>query len=453
MASEKVEAALKQAIEDLVKEKAQLSREVGQLRRQVSELEGALTAERQKVKDVLDALKVGVRDTVASCEAIAVKPRKEVLRLQEDELEELTSPRPPQEDSVDPPMPDLPKSRASHPPLPFWKVPFRRRMQTLCTLLFTWTTPLFVSVAGMVIVLASRNVTAIAVLLIYVGWMFILDDEAPRNGRPWWLIRRVRGLKCIWKCCAEYYPLQLVRTVALPAENNYMFCLHPHGVFSLSHAINFASNGTGFFELFPGIKCFLCTLRQQFKIPFHREYVMGMGAMEVSRDAILNTLSRGPGYSVALVPGGAQEALDAFNGTMRLTILKRKGFVRCALRTGASLVPVISFGENELYVARKGAKRWLIMRLWEKLLKRCYGLASPSAMGRGVFITTCPDPFMLPFRKPVTTVVGKPLALPRLPNPLPEDVDHWHAKYVDALKELFERTAPQYGPGLQLELM
>merc|ERR1712137_745449 len=106
-----------------------------------------------------------------------------------------------------------------------------------------------------------------------------------------------------------------------------MFCLHPHGVFSLTHAINFATNGTGFFDSFPGIKCLLVTLRQQFKIPFHREYLLSLGAIEVSRDALLNTLTRGPGWSgklkfdttqsIAIVPGGAQEALDAFNGTMR----------------------------------------------------------------------------------------------------------------------------------------
>jgi hypothetical protein len=232
-----------------------------------------------------------------------------------------------------------------------------------------------------------------------------------------------------------------------------MFCLHPHGVFSLTHAINFATNGTGFLNKFPGVKCLLATLRQQFKIPFHREYLLSLGVIEASKDALLNTLSRGPGWSIALVPGGAQEALDAFNGTMRLTLLKRKGFVRIALKTGAHLVPVLAFGENELYTAQKGSKRMFIMGLWTKYLKKCYGLASPIAMGRGVFNTSCPDPFMLPFRKPVITVVGRPLVLPRLPDPLASDVDYWHMKYLESLKELFEQTAPKYGPGLQLELV
>lgn len=445
-----VENALKHAIEQLENDKAQLSREVGQLRRQVVELESSLAHERLRVRNVLDAVRAGFEQTVSRCDEAAAEPRREHHNREEDELEEEPTESFPEEPSS--PVDKLPQIRPTHPPFPWWKVPCRRRMQTFGTLIFTWTTPLLWSTIFLIYVAYQRNVYVIACVIAYVSWMFLLDDESPRNGRPWWYIRRIRSMSWIWKLCAEYYPLQLVRTAELPPEKNYLFCLHPHGVFSLTHAINFATNGTGFFDLFPGIKCLLVTLRQQFKIPFHREYLLSLGAIEVSRDALLNTLSRGPGWSIAIVPGGAQEALDALNGTMRLTILKRKGFVRIALRTGASLVPVLAFGENDIYISTKGTKRMFLMRLWTKYLKKCYGLASPVAMGRGVFNTTCPDPFMIPFRKPVTTVVGRPLVLPRIAEPLTSDVDYWHAKYIEALKDLFEQTSPKYGPGMQLEL-
>ena len=47
-----------------------------------------------------------------------------------------------------------------------------------------------------------------------------------------------------------------------------------------------------------------------------------------------------------MIVGGAAESLEAFPGQYRLVLRKRKGFIRIALETGASLVPVFSFGEN-----------------------------------------------------------------------------------------------------------
>ena len=40
-------------------------------------------------------------------------------------------------------------------------------------------------------------------------------------------------------------------------------------------------------------------------------------------------------------------------GTMDLVLLHRKGFVKMALQTGAHLVPVLSFGENDLFTLVK----------------------------------------------------------------------------------------------------
>jgi len=55
------------------------------------------------------------------------------------------------------------------------------------------------------------------------------------------------------------------------------------------------------------------------------------------------------GTVLVVVPGGARESLDWKPGTNVLTLLKRKGFVRVCLETGTPLVPVFSFGENDIY--------------------------------------------------------------------------------------------------------
>lgn len=61
---------------------------------------------------------------------------------------------------------------------------------------------------------------------------------------------------------------------------------------------------------------------------------------------------------------------------------KRKGFVRIALQTGAKLVPVIGFGENDLFdVKEPGPVRRSLM----KLTKSLFGFTLPNPVGMGLF--------------------------------------------------------------------
>ena len=72
----------------------------------------------------------------------------------------------------------------------------------------------------------------------------------------------------------------------------------------------------------------------------------------------------------------------------------------------ASLVPVFSFGENELYVQvsnPKGSK----VRAIQDFLTRYFGFSPPLFHGRGIFNYSFG---LLPYRKPITTV-GKSMTV------------------------------------------
>jgi hypothetical protein len=51
---------------------------------------------------------------------------------------------------------------------------------------------------------------------------------------------------------------------------------------------------------------------------------------------------------LTIVVGGAAESLSARPGTADLTLKRRMGFIKLAMRQGADLVPVFSFGENDV---------------------------------------------------------------------------------------------------------
>jgi len=96
----------------------------------------------------------------------------------------------------------------------------------------------------------------------------------------------------------------------------------------------FGSDGLHFSKHFPGIYPRLLTLQSNFQVPFYRDYIMAHGLASVSKKSCEYILRSGPGNSIAIVVGGAQESLAARPGTLDLTLKKRLGFIKLALVTG-----------------------------------------------------------------------------------------------------------------------
>lgn len=87
------------------------------------------------------------------------------------------------------------------------------------------------------------------------------------GGRRSEFLRRAEA----WRLFAEFFPIKLVQTAPLSPEKNYIFGCHPHGILCFSHFVNFATEGTNFSQIFPGLRPHLIALNYQFWLPFHRE--------------------------------------------------------------------------------------------------------------------------------------------------------------------------------------
>lgn len=89
--------------------------------------------------------------------------------------------------------------------------------------------------------------------------------------------------------------------------------------------------------------------------------------------------------------GGAREFKYMEEGTMDLVLLKRKGFVKMAMLTGAHLVPVLSFGENDLFTLVKNDFTEPIDGIFRKI----FNASAPIVIGKN---------WGLPARKTLVTV-------------------------------------------------
>jgi 2-acylglycerol O-acyltransferase 2 len=218
---------------------------------------------------------------------------------------------------------------------------------------------------------------------------------------------------------------------------------HPHGIISVGVFVNFGTEANRVSEVLKGIKVHGLTLNSQFNMPFWREYLLSMGFCSVSRKSCDYILSqKEKGTAILLVPGGAREALDAHPGTCDLTLGKRKGFIKVALANGADLVPVLGFGENDLFY-QVNNKEGTSVRKWQQWFLKKFGITPCLPYARGIFQY---DYGMVPNRQKLVTVVGKAIKVEKISNPSDEIVEEYHKKYIQGIKAIYEKYHAEYAP-------
>ncbi|KXH47503.1 diacylglycerol acyltransferase [Colletotrichum nymphaeae SA-01] len=329
------------------------------------------------------------------------------------------------------------------------QVPFQRRLQTGAVLFHGLSILIFVSIFFF---LAAIPFTwpLLVPYLIHLSLSGVASNGNLKLRSEW-----LRSLP-IWKFFADYYPAELHKTHDLPPTRKYIFGYHPHGIISHGAFAAFATNALGFAQKFPGITNSLLTLDNNFRIPFYRDYILFMGVRSVSKESIWNTLSKGGangegmGRAVTIVVGGARESLEAQPGTLRLILKGRKGFIKMALRTGADLVPVLGFGENDLY-DQLSPKTHPWVHNFQMFVLRVFKFTLPALHGRGILNY---DVGMMPYRRPLNIVVGKPIKVTTSPTaqPTQEDIDRLHDLYMAELQKIWDTYKDQFVPERKAEL-
>ncbi|XP_039428745.1 2-acylglycerol O-acyltransferase 2-A-like isoform X2 [Culex pipiens pallens] len=331
-------------------------------------------------------------------------------------------------------------------------VPLRRRLETLsacgwmCLFLFgeLWMLLYYFYL------LIFGGLYARTFCLIY-GIFIYIDRKAGVNGGRGQGLKWFRNLYC-WKLLQSYFPAKLHKTVDLPADRNYIFAAFPHGVLSTSTFLNYATDTTGFYRLFPGIRSKPCTLNFHFVIPFFREILLnwGLGSCASASVKHMLTASNNPNHpanhdgftsnAVVLVVGGAAESLHCRPNNFQLVLKKRKGFCKIALETGASLVPVLHFGELDLFDQPPNPPG-SPLRNFQEWIKNTTGIAPAAFRGVGFLQNTYG---IIPRPKPLNAVIGRPIEMGKIEKPTQADVDKLHERFCKELTELFEENKPKY---------
>eukprot|EP00047_Mylnosiga_fluctuans_P014017 m.34734 g.34734 ORF g.34734 m.34734 type:complete len:371 (+) comp5256_c0_seq2:440-1552(+) len=260
----------------------------------------------------------------------------------------------------------------------------------------------------------------ITTLILY---LFTYCDLSEQRGgrvpyaRRWniagWFIRRL-GLK-------------LERTADLPEDRAYIFGVHPHGILPFGAIIALSSER--FFQaMFPKIHFRTLAATFCFYIPIYRDILLWTGVVDAARYSAHRVLEMG--YSLALVPGGATEALYNHPDKDVVYLRKRLGFVKLALETGCSLVPVYSFNECNTFGV-VGVNNPTINSIKQKF-QRIFGISLP-------IITN-----IIPRKTNITVLIGSPIEVPKIENPTKEEVQKYLDIYIEALTKLYNDNREKY---------
>ncbi|KAG2057478.1 DAGAT-domain-containing protein [Suillus hirtellus] len=312
------------------------------------------------------------------------------------------------------------------------KIPRKRRLQTM--VVAVWSVLL---VTSCFVFLMLCSIPALwPFLVMYLIWIFWIDKSPAYGNRlaPWF-----RSLK-IWQYFAEYYPASLLKECDLPADRPYVFGYHPHGIIGMGALATFATEATGFSKAFPGIKPHLLTLTNNFHIPLYREVIMSLGISSVSRESCSNILSSGPGQAITIVVGGAAESLSARPGTADLTLKRRLGFIKVAIQHGADLVPVFSFGENDIYNQMPNEKGTTIYVL-QKKFQSMFGFTLPLFHGRGMLNYNLG---LMPYRRRIVSVIGRPIHVQRCEKPSLEEIERVQRLYIEELTRIWNTYKDEF---------
>jgi len=167
-----------------------------------------------------------------------------------------------------------------------------------------------------------------------------------------------------------------------------------------------------------------------------------------SLSILLTGIQEGMGRAITIVVGGARESLDAQPYQLRLVLNCRKGFIKIAIRTGADLVPVLAFGENDLYDQFQPDSHPKIHK-FQLIVKKLLGFTLPLFHARGVFNY---DVGLMPYRRPMNIVVGRPIRVAQNAKPDQQEIDRVHGLYIQELLRIWETWKDDFAPNRKEEL-
>jgi len=203
-----------------------------------------------------------------------------------------------------------------------------------------------------------------------------------------------------------------------------IYAWHPHGLYAISPFIHCCSSMSDL-----NIPMSLAAHSVISSIPLINLLPIRNKLIPVNEEVMKYELFKN--ISVSVVPGGVKESYNITQKKLHLVLKDRKGIFRIAIDTQTPLVPVLVFGENNLFEPINSD--W--NKHLQKFIESCISIQFPIPSWNSLkhWFTLLRKPFEIP----VKTCIGDPV------YPLPDDtIESLRDRYIDALNNLYDTHRP-----------
>ena len=204
-----------------------------------------------------------------------------------------------------------------------------------------------------------------------------------------------------------------------------IYCWHPHGLFAISPFIHCCFSITSW-----NIPVSLASHSFVSSIPLIGFFLIKNKIIPVNEEVIKLELDRN--RSICLVPGGVRESFEITKKKLRLVLKNRKGMFRIAIDQQVPLVPILVFGENDLFTPIDSQWHKYLQEKIESVLSFQFPIPSWNSVKK--WFTLLNKPFDIP----IETFIGEPL------YPEKDDtINTLKEKYINALNALYSKHKPE----------
>jgi len=169
-----------------------------------------------------------------------------------------------------------------------------------------------------------------------------------------------------------------------------------------------------------------------FMLPFIKDIIPLLNAIPSDEYNIRDTLEK---ESISITLGGVDEMNYIIPKHLHLIINKRKGIFKIALQMGVPIVPIITYGEQEIFPELNLP----IFKLYNDFLYKYFRFRIPIPTIESLINWTRLSQTSL---DPIKTYTGKPIITKKIINPSENQIKKLRSLYIKRLKQLFEETKP-----------